>query len=188
MRVILLGPPGAGKGTQAARLAEHWGIPAISTGDIFRANVSGGTALGKEAKGYMDAGALVPDEVTNAMVRDRLGHDDATEGFLLDGFPRNPEQAVDLDVMLAGLKVTLDAAIEITADDDAVTERLLKRAEIEGRADDREDVIRERLRVYAEKTAPVTAFYEGKGLLVRVDGMGEIDDVTERILAAVEGR
>jgi adenylate kinase len=188
IRVVLLGPPGAGKGTQAARLAERWGVPAISTGDIFRANVSGGTALGEEAKGYMDAGALVPDEVTNAMVRDRLGHDDAAGGFLLDGFPRNPEQAVDLDVMLAGLKVTLDAAIEITADEDAVTERLLKRAEIEGRADDREDVIRERLRVYAEKTAPVTAFYDGKGLLVRVDGMGEVDDVTERILVAVAGR
>ena len=187
-RIVLLGPPGAGKGTQAVRLAERWGIPAISTGDIFRANVSGGTPLGEQAKRYMDAGELVPDEVTNAMVRNRLDDADTAEGFLLDGFPRNPEQAVELDAMLAELKVALDAAIEITADADAVTARILKRAEIEGRSDDREDVIRERLRVYAEKTAPVTAFYEGKGLLVRADGMGEIDDVTERIIAAVEGR
>ncbi len=188
MRIVLLGPPGAGKGTQAVRLAERWEVPAISTGDIFRANVSGGTPLGMEAKRYMDAGALVPDEITIAMVRDRLGERDAAGGFLLDGFPRTPDQAVELDVMLAALDVTLDAAIEITVDADAVTERLLKRAEIEGRADDREDVIRERLRIYAEKTAPVTAFYDGKGLLVRVDGMGEIDDVTARIVAAVEAR
>lgn len=188
MRVVLLGPPGAGKGTQAVRLAERWGVPAISTGDIFRANVSGGTPLGQAAKRYMDAGALVPDDVTNAMVHDRLGQQDASEGFLLDGFPRNPDQAVELDAMLAELSVTLDVAIEITADEDAVTERLLKRAEIEGRSDDREDVIRERLRVYAAKTAPVTAFYEGKGLLVQADGIGSIDNVTDRIVTAVAGR
>ncbi len=188
MRIVLLGPPGAGKGTQAARLAERWGVPAISTGDIFRANVSGGTELGAKAKEYMDAGALVPDEVTNAMVRDRLDQDDAANGFLLDGFPRNPDQAVELDTMLAELGVELGSAIEITADEDAVTERLLKRAEIEGRTDDREDVVRERLRVYAEKTAPVTAYYEGQGLLVRVDGLGDVDEVTERILAALESR
>jgi adenylate kinase len=188
MRAVLLGPPGAGKGTQAALLAERWDVPAISTGDIFRANVSGGTELGTQAKSYMDAGALVPDEVTNAMVRDRIEQDDAAGGFLLDGFPRNPDQAVELDTMLGSMGVELDVAIEITADEDAVTARLLKRAEIEGRTDDREDVVRERLRVYAEKTAPVTAYYEGQGLLVRVDGLGDIDEVTERIVAAVEGR
>ena len=185
MRAVLLGPPGAGKGTQAVRLTERYGVPAISTGDIFRANVKGGTALGLKAQEYMSAGQLVPDEVTNAMVRDRLGQDDAAAGFLLDGYPRNPEQAVELDSMLAGLGVTLDAAIEITADFDVVTERLLKRAEIEGRADDTEPVIRKRLEVYAASTAPLTAFYAGRGILVQVDGLGEIDEVTARLIAAI---
>ncbi|WP_084127902.1 adenylate kinase [Demequina sp. NBRC 110055] len=186
MRTVLLGPPGAGKGTQAARLAERYGVPAISTGDIFRANVKGETALGRKAQEYMSAGALVPDEITNAMVRDRLAQDDVADGFLLDGYPRNPEQAVELDTMLSDLGVTLDVAIEITADSDAVTERLLKRAEIEGRADDTEPVIRKRLEVYATQTAPLTAFYEGRGVLVQVDGLGEVGDVTDRIVAAVE--
>ena len=185
MRAILLGPPGAGKGTQAARLSERYGVPAISTGDIFRANVKGGTPLGLKAQEYMNAGQLVPDEVTNAMVRDRLAQDDARGGFLLDGYPRNPEQAIELDGMLEDLGVALDVAIEITADFDAVTERLLKRAEIEGRSDDTEPVIRKRLDVYATSTAPLTAFYSGKGLLVQVDGLGEIDEVTERLVAAV---
>ena len=186
MRTVLLGPPGAGKGTQAARLAERYGVPAISTGDIFRANVKGETALGRKAQEYMSAGALVPDEITNAMVRDRLAQDDVADGFLLDGYPRNPEQAVELDTMLSDLGVTRDVAIEITADSDAVTERLLKRAEIEGRADDTEPVIRKRLEVYATQTAPLTAFYEGRGVLVQVDGLGEVGDVTDRIVAAVE--
>ena len=188
MRAILLGPPGAGKGTQAVRLAERYGVPAISTGDIFRANVKGETELGRKAQEYMSAGALVPDEVTNAMVRDRLLHDDVSDGFLLDGYPRNPEQAVELDTMLDDLGVALDAAIEITADADAVTDRLLKRAAIEGRADDTEPVIRKRLEVYAQQTAPLTAFYDGRGLLVQVDGIGEIDDVTDRLVAAVDNR
>jgi len=188
MRLVLLGPPGAGKGTQAVRLAERYGIPAISTGDIFRANVSEGTELGKRAQEYMNAGQLVPDEVTNAMVRDRLSQSDVSDGFLLDGYPRNPDQAVELETILADLGVTLDAAVEITADFDVVTERLLKRAQIEGRADDTEDVIRERLNVYSTKTAPLTAFYEGQGLLVQVDGIGEIDEVTERLVAALEAR
>jgi adenylate kinase len=185
MRAVLLGPPGAGKGTQAARLTERFGVPAISTGDIFRANVKGGTDLGRKAQEYMNAGQLVPDEVTNAMVRARLAEDDAAAGFLLDGYPRNPEQAVELDTMLTELGVALDVAIEITADFDVVTERLLKRAEIEGRADDTEPVIRKRLEVYSASTAPLTAFYAGRGLLVQVDGLGGIDEVTERLVAAV---
>ncbi len=163
MRAVLLGPPGAGKGTQAALLAERWGVPAISTGDIFRANVSGRHRAGRQAKSYMDAGALVPDEVTNAMVRDRIEQDDAAEGFLLDGFPRNPDQAVELDTMLGSLGVELDVAIEITADEDAVTARLLKRAEIEGRTDDREDVIRERLRGLRGEDRPRHRVLRGPG-------------------------
>ncbi|WP_430867699.1 adenylate kinase [Demequina aurantiaca] len=186
MRAVLLGPPGAGKGTQAARLAERFGIPAISTGDIFRANVKGGTELGRAAQEYMSAGALVPDEVTNAMVRDRLAQDDARKGFLLDGYPRNPDQGVELDTMLSDLGVRLDAAIEITADIDEVTKRLLKRAQIEGREDDTEPVIRKRLEIYATSTAPLTAYFEGRGLLVQVDGMGDVDDVTARLIAAVD--
>ena len=185
MRAILLGPPGAGKGTQAARLAEHFGIPAISTGDIFRANVKGGTELGKQAQEFMNAGQLVPDSVTNAMVRDRLAQPDAAAGFLLDGYPRTTDQAVELDAMLADLSGRLERAIELTADFDVVTERLLKRAEIEGRADDTEDVIRTRLEIYATATAPLTAYYAGRGLLVQVDGIGEIDEVTARIIAAL---
>ena len=185
MRAILLGPPGAGKGTQAARLAERFGIPAISTGDIFRANVKGGTELGLRAQEFMNAGALVPDEVTNLMVRDRLAQDDAAGGFLLDGYPRNPEQAIELDEMLAASGVSLDVAIEITADPAVVTERLLKRAQIEGRADDTAEVISTRLEVYAASTAPLTAFYAGKGLLVQVDGIGEVDEVTDRLVAAL---
>ncbi|NYI40644.1 adenylate kinase [Demequina lutea] len=188
MRLVLVGPPGAGKGTQAARLAEEFSIPAISTGDIFRTNVKGETPLGKKAQEYMSVGALVPDEVTNAMVKDRLGHDDVAAGFLLDGYPRNPEQAVELDAMLAELGVELDTVLEITADTDEVTRRLLNRARLEGRVDDTEDVIRTRLEIYAESTAPVTAFYDSRGVLVRVDGIGDVDDVTKRIVAALDAR
>ncbi|MCR6712545.1 MAG: adenylate kinase [Demequina sp.] len=180
-----MAPPGAGKGTQAARLAERYGIPAISTGDIFRANVKGGTELGQEAQKFMDAGQLVPDSVTNAMVRDRLAQPDAAAGFLLDGYPRTSDQAVELDAMLADLGTRLERAIELTADFDVVTERLLKRAELEGRSDDTEDVIRTRLEVYATATAPLTAYYSGRGLLVQVDGIGEVEDVTARIIAAL---
>ncbi len=188
MRLVFIGPPGAGKGTQAARLTEQYSVPAISTGDIFRANVKGQTALGKKAQEFMSAGALVPDEVTNAMVKDRLGQDDVVEGFLLDGYPRNPEQAVELDGMLAELGVGLDAVLEITADTHEVTRRLLNRARLEGRDDDTEDVIRRRLEVYTDSTAPLTAFYDARGLLVRVDGIGDVDDVTSRIVAALDAR
>jgi len=188
MRTVLLGPPGAGKGTQATRLADRYGVPAISTGGIFRANVGGGTELGRQAKEFMDAGLLVPDSVTNAMVRDRLAEPDVNPGFVLDGYPRNPDQAIDLDEMLANLGVTLDVVLEITADFDEVTRRLLGRAAIEGRADDTEPVIRRRLEEYSLKTAPLTAFYEGRGLLARADGLGDIDDVTSRLVAAIEAR
>ena len=188
MRLVLIGPPGAGKGTQACRLAKRFSVPTISTGDIFRANVKGETALGKRAQEYMSAGALVPDEVTNAMVKDRLVQDDVASGFLLDGYPRNPEQAVQLDGMLADLGIELDAVLEITADPEEVTKRLLNRACLEGREDDTEDVIRNRLAVYADSTTPVTAFYAGRGLLVRVDGIGDVDDVTSRIVAALDAR
>lgn len=185
MRAILLGPPGAGKGTQAALLAERVGVPAISTGDIFRANVRGGTELGRKVQEYTAAGELVPDGLTNAIVHDRLAQDDAAVGFLLDGYPRNTEQAVELDSMLAELGFALDAAIEITADFAVVTDRLLKRAHLEGRPDDTEPVIRHRLEIYAASTAPLTAFYDGRGILVQVDGLGPIDEVTDRLVAAL---
>lgn len=184
-RLVLLGPPGAGKGTQAARLAERLGVPAISTGDIFRTNIKGGTELGRTAQEYTARGELVPDEVTNAMVRDRLAQPDAARGFLLDGYPRNTAQVGELDAILGADGRALDAALEITADADVVVERLLKRAEIEGRADDTEPVIRRRLDVYAEQTAPVSGLYAERDLLVRVDGIGEVDEVTDRLLAAL---
>ncbi|GEK22160.1 adenylate kinase [Cellulomonas xylanilytica] len=184
-RLVLLGPPGAGKGTQAARLAERFGVPAISTGDIFRANIKGGTPLGRTVQEYTSRGALVPDSVTNDMVRDRLAQDDAADGFLLDGYPRNVAQVGELDAILADAGLTLDLAVEITADPDVVAERLLKRAEIEGRDDDTEDVIRHRLDVYAQETAPIAHVYAERGLLVQVDGIGDVDAVTERLAAAI---
>jgi len=187
MRLIIMGPPGAGKGTQAAFIAQQYGIPAISTGDIFRANVSAGTPLGVEAKRYMDAGEYVPDEVTNSMVRNRIAEDDAASGFLLDGYPRTVAQVDELDGMLREADLTLDAAVVLTVDGEAIVQRLLKRAEIEGRADDTEEVIRRRQEVYAEQTAPLIDVYRERGLLVEVDGMGEVDEVTQRIFAALEG-
>ncbi|GEL96288.1 adenylate kinase [Cellulomonas composti] len=184
-RLVLLGPPGAGKGTQAARLADRLAIPAISTGDIFRANIKGGTELGRRAQEFSSRGALVPDEITNAMVRDRLAADDTANGFLLDGYPRNVAQVAELEAILADAGKSLDLAVEITADPHVVTERLLKRAQIEGREDDTEDVIRHRLDVYAEQTAPISKVYADRGLLAQVDGLGEVDEVTERLLAAI---
>ncbi|MDQ1289725.1 MAG: adenylate kinase [Actinomycetota bacterium] len=187
MRLVFLGPPGAGKGTQARRVADNLSIPAISTGDIFRSNVSAGTELGVLAKRYMDAGEYVPDSVTNDMVRARLAEPDAERGFLLDGYPRTTAQVEVLDAILATSGLTVEAVVEITADADEVVGRLLKRAEIEGRADDTEDVIRRRLEVYAEQTEPLTSLYGSRGIVHRVDGMGAVDDVTGRILAALEG-
>ncbi len=185
MRLIIMGPPGAGKGTQAVVVAKSLGVPHISTGDIFRANVSEGTDLGREAKRYMDAGEYVPDSVTNAMVRDRISHDDCRPGFLLDGYPRTLEQVSELDMMLQSDGLSIDRAIELTVNTDEVVERLLKRAQDQGRADDTAEVIRRRLEVYADQTAPLIAVYAERGLLVQVDGMGEVDEVTGRILAAV---
>ena len=183
MRIVLMGPPGAGKGTQAAIVAKQLGIPHISTGEIFRANVSEGTPLGVEAKRYMDAGEYVPDDVTNAMVRDRLTHADCEPGFLLDGYPRTLDQVGELDSMLTATPI--QKVVELTVDVDEVVDRLVKRALDQGRADDNEDVIRRRLEVYAEQTAPLTAVYGERGLLVQVDGMGEVADVTARLLDAL---
>src|SRR5690625_1173804 len=177
---------GAGKGTQAARLIEELNVPAISTGDIFRANVKGQTELGREAQKYMDAGNLVPDSVTNAMVRDRLGQPDAAAGFLLDGYTRNPAQVTELDDILQDLGVELTGVIELTADTEAVVPRLLKRPETQGHADAAENAIRHSLEVYEEQTAPLTDIYSQRGVLVSVDGIGEIDDVTQRLLTALK--
>ena len=184
-RLIIMGPQGAGKGTQAARLAEHYGVPAISTGDIFRANIKGGTELGKLVQEYTAKGDLVPDSVTNDMVRDRLAQDDVAHGFILDGYPRNAAQVVELDGILADLGVELDAVLELTADRDELLARLRKRAEVEGREDDTEEAIARRLDIYAEQTAPLTSAYAERGLLAQVDGIGEIDDVTARLVEAL---
>src|SRR5918998_2569389 len=172
MRLILMGPPGAGKGTQATFVTDHFGIPAISTGDIFRANVSEGTPLGVEAKKYMDAGEYVPDEVTNLMVRNRIDEPDAEPGFLLDGYPRTLAQVTELDGMIRFTGHQLDAVVCLTVDDDEIVQRLLQRAQVEGRADDTEDVIRRRQEVYAEQTEPLVEIYRSRGLLIEVDGMG----------------
>ncbi len=185
MRIVLMGPPGAGKGTQAVVLAQRLGVPHVSTGDIFRANVAGGTPLGIEAKKYMDAGDYVPDSVTNDMVRDRLGQDDAANGFLLDGYPRTVAQVDELAAILADHGVALDHVVELTVDVDEVVGRLLKRAADQGRSDDTEDVMRHRLDVYFDQTAPLIAAYEAQGLLTRVDGMGAVDEVTARVLGAI---
>ena len=212
MRVVLVGPPGAGKGTQAQFVAADLSVPKISTGDIFRANVSQGTPLGVEAKKFMDAGDLVPDEITIGMVRDRLAEDDAAKGFLLDGFPRNVPQARVLDEMLLELGTALDVVLELVVDDDEVVRRLSGRRtcrtcnrvwhvdfdppEAEGvfdrcggelfqRDDDREETIRHRLEVYAEQTAPLVGYYADAGILVGIDATGPVDDVTDRAIRAL---
>ena len=187
-RLLLIGAPGAGKGTQAVKLAETFGIPAISTGDIFRHNVKNETELGKLAKSFMDRGEYVPDSVTNDLVRDRLSHDDAKPGFLLDGYPRTADQVVELDSMLSDSGTQLDAVVLLTADTDEVVRRLLNRAIEQGRADDTEEVIRRRLEVYEEQTAPLINTYGARDLVVTVDGLGAVDEVTERILGALAAR
>ena len=186
MRLIMMGPPGAGKGTQAKFVAEHFGIPAISTGDIFRANVSRGTPLGIKAKKFMDAGEYVPDEVTNLMVRDRIDEPDAEPGFLLDGYPRTLAQVEELDGMIKFTGHSLDAVVVLTVDPEEIVDRLVQRAAVEGRADDTEDVIRRRQEIYSEQTEPLIEVYRSRGILIEVDGMGEVSDVTERIFAALD--
>jgi adenylate kinase len=212
VRLVLVGPPGAGKGTQAQFIAAHFSIPKISTGDIFRANVSQGTELGQAAKRYMDAGDLVPDEVTIAMVRDRLAEEDAVDGFLLDGFPRNVPQAETLDAMLAELGTKLDVVLELVVDDGEVIRRLSGRrtcrtcghiwhvdfeppdkdgvcdncgGELFQRDDDLPETIRHRLDVYAEQTAPLIAFYADRGILIGIDATGLVEDITDRAIEAL---
>jgi adenylate kinase len=187
MRIVLMGPPGAGKGTQAVAVAERLGIPHISTGEIFRAHMAQGTPLGIAAGMYMDRGNYVPDRITNAMVRNRLAQPDAAHGFLLDGYPRTLDQVAVLDEMLADVGLAVDHVVELTVDTETVIARLLKRAAEQGRADDTEEVIRRRMEVYAEQTEPLTQVYADKGVLVRVDGMGTIDEVRDRVLAAIQG-
>ncbi|UYN83317.1 MAG: adenylate kinase [Microcella sp.] len=180
-RLLLIGPPGAGKGTQAQRLSQALGVPAISTGDIFREHLRNETELGLKAKAFMDAGNNVPDSLTNDLVRDRLSQPDAADGFLLDGYPRTTDQVRALDEYLAEHHAAMDAVVELVAQPDVVVERLKQRALDQGRADDDESVVRHRLAVYAEQTAPLIDVYAERGLLAKVDGIGEIAEVTERI-------
>ena len=206
MRLVLVGPPGAGKGTQAVFLAEHYSIPHISTGDIFRANLKAGTPLGQEAKSFMDRGELVPDSVTNAMVKDRLTHDDVANGFLLDGFPRNVVQAEVLRAILAEQKRPLDAVLELNIADSEIIERLSSRltcrdcgapapataqacaacgGELYQREDDKAEVIARRLEVYNEQTAPIISFYRSEGLLITISATGAVAEITERATTAL---
>jgi adenylate kinase len=187
-RLLLIGPPGAGKGTQAVRLAEAYMVPAISTGDIFRSNVKNETELGKKAKVYMDAGDNVPDSLTNDLIRHRLAEPDAENGFLLDGYPRTEDQVRELDEFLSGHGAALDAVVELVADPDVVVGRLRKRAVEQGRSDDDESVVRHRLEVYREQTAPLIGLYDGRGVLVKIDAIGPIDEVTNRITSALAER
>lgn len=216
MRIVLVGPPGAGKGTQAKIIAGRLAIPAISTGDIFRANVGAGTPLGLEAKGYMDKGLLVPDSITIGMVRDRLADPDVAGGFLLDGFPRNVAQAEELEAILVGLGTKLDVVLELVVDNDEVVKRIAGRrlcrndsthifhvdfqqpkvpgvcdvcgGELYQRDDDKEETVRERLAVYERETAPIVGFYAEHGLLSTIDAMGSLNQVTDRALAALNDR
>lgn len=187
-RLLLIGPPGAGKGTQAVLLAAHFGIPAISTGDIFRSNVKNETALGIEAKGFMDRGEYVPSTLTNALIRDRLSQPDAQTGFLLDGYPRTADQVAELDNILVESSVRLDVVVQLRADNKELIRRLAHRAEVEGRADDTPEVIGKRLDVYDEQTFPLIDIYVSRGLVAMIDGSGEIELVTKRIIEALNAR
>ena len=187
-RLLIVGPPGAGKGTQSARLLEAFSIPAIATGDIFRKNIAEETPLGIEVKAIVDAGDYVPDSLTNALVSSRLEEEDALDGFLLDGYPRTLEQVSYLDNLLAARGQSLDAVIQLVADQEEVVARLRKRAIAQGRTDDTEEAIRHRQQVYGRETTPLIAVYRERALLIEVDGLGEIDDVSSRIFEALDAR
>jgi len=187
-RLLIVGPPGAGKGTQAARIAERFSIPTISTGDIFRYNIAHETALGAQVKAIVDAGDYVPDELTNALVTDRLNAADAAGGFLLDGYPRTTDQVRYLDELLGSHGHTLDAVVRLVADEDEIVRRLRQRAIDQGRVDDSEAAIRHRQEVYQRETAPLLEMFRDRELLVEVDGLGAVDDITERIFAALADR
>jgi adenylate kinase len=184
-RLLLLGPPGAGKGTQALRLAERLGIPQVSTGEMLRAAVAAGSEVGKRAKVFMDAGELVPDEVVIGVAEQRLGQPDALQGFILDGFPRTAAQADALDKLLPRLGISLERCVSLRVDEDELVRRLLKRAQIEGRADDNEETIRTRMQVYKESTAPLIAYYRARGVLREIDGEGSVEAVAKRLEQAL---
>lgn len=188
IRLLIIGPPGAGKGTQAARLAEFYSIPAISTGDIFRYNVSEGTELGLRAKAYMDAGEYVPDSLTNELVRDRLSQPDVARGFLLDGYPRTADQTEELDAILNERSGKLDAVVQLTADTEELVKRLINRAAEQGRSDDNAETIRRRLEVYEDQTAHLIDIYAARGLVAMVNGLGSMDEVFGRIIEALAAR
>ncbi len=186
MRLLIVGPPGAGKGTQASRLAAHYGIPAISTGDIFRSNIANRTPLGIKVDEIVKSGGYVPDEMTNDLVRNRLAEPDCEPGFLLDGYPRTQAQVDELDDMLGAQQHELDHVVELVVDDEIVVQRLIERAEKENRPDDTPETIRKRQEIYVAETAPLVDFYDQRGLLVRVDGLGSVDEVADRIVAALD--
>ncbi|MGW8483295.1 adenylate kinase [Microbacterium sp. NPDC055903] len=187
-RLLIVGPQGSGKGTQGVRVAEAYGIPVVSTGDIFRANIKGGTELGKQVTEILDRGDLVPDALTGEIVRDRLSQEDAVNGFLLDGYPRNAAQVADLDAYLSGRDESLDAVILLDVPRDESISRLKLRAEEQGRSDDTEDAIAHRLDIYENETAPILAVYGERGIVDRIDGVGSLDEITERITAALDAR
>ena len=187
-RLLIVGPPGAGKGTKSSRLTELFGIPAIATGDIFRANIKEQTPLGQQVQAIVAAGNYVPDSLTNELVRDRLEQEDAQGGFLLDGYPRTTDQVAFLDEFLASHGTQLDAVIQLTAELDELVARLRKRAVEQGRADDTEEAIRHRQEVYLRETAPLLDIFRARGFLIEIDGLGPIDEVTERIFAALSER
>ncbi len=187
MKLLFMGPPGAGKGTQAVILCKELGIPQISTGEILRAAVKHGTEMGKKASEYMNAGKLVPDEVVIGIVQDRIKEDDAQKGYVLDGFPRTLEQADALGKMLAGMGQQLDAALNLDVADEELVKRLLERAQKDGRADDTEPVIKERLQTYNNQTAPLIAYYEKQGILKPINGLGSMEEITARIRGALKG-